>query len=53
VNPVVALCLGVTLGAEAVSPWEWLSAGVIMAGVVMLFAGRRPSRLTTGREEIR
>jgi drug/metabolite transporter (DMT)-like permease len=44
VNPVVALCLGVTLGGETVSPWEWLSAGVIMAGVVMLFAGRRPSR---------
>jgi len=43
VNPVVALGLGVTLGGEAVSPWEWLSAGVIMAGVVMLFAGRRPS----------
>jgi drug/metabolite transporter (DMT)-like permease len=41
VNPVVALLLGVTLGRETVSPWEWLSAGVILVGVVMLFAGRR------------
>jgi drug/metabolite transporter (DMT)-like permease len=41
VNPVVALLLGVTLGGEAVSSWEWLSAGVILVGVVILFSGRR------------
>ena len=41
VNPVVALVLGVTVGAEAVSNWEWLSSGVVMIGVVLLFAGRR------------
>jgi drug/metabolite transporter (DMT)-like permease len=41
VNPLVALFLGVTLGAEAVSSWEWLSAGVVMIGVILLFAGRR------------
>jgi drug/metabolite transporter (DMT)-like permease len=41
VNPVVALFLGVTVGAEAVSSWEWLSAGVVMMGVILLFAGRR------------
>jgi drug/metabolite transporter (DMT)-like permease len=41
VNPVVALLLGVTLGAETVSSWEWLSSGVVMIGVVLLFAGRR------------
>ncbi len=40
VNPVVALLLGVTLGAEAVSRWEWLSAGVVMIGVLLLFMGR-------------
>jgi len=40
VNPVVALCLGVTLGGETVSPWEWLSAGVVLLGVVILFLGR-------------
>jgi drug/metabolite transporter (DMT)-like permease len=41
VNPVVAIFLGVTWGGEAVSTWEWLSSGVVMIGVVLLFAGRR------------
>jgi len=41
VNPLVALVLGVTLGRETISMWEWLSAGVVMIGVVLLFMGRR------------
>jgi drug/metabolite transporter (DMT)-like permease len=41
VNPVVALLLGVTLGRESVSAWEWLSAGIILGAVVILFVGRR------------
>jgi drug/metabolite transporter (DMT)-like permease len=41
VNPVVALLLGVTLGRETISMWEWLSAGVVMIGVILLFMGRR------------
>ena len=41
VNPVVALLLGVTLGGESVSAWEWLAALVVMGGVVLLFSGRR------------
>jgi drug/metabolite transporter (DMT)-like permease len=41
VNPVVALLLGVTLGAETVSPWEWLAAGVVMLAVFILFIARR------------
>lgn len=41
VNPVVAIFLGVTWGGEAVSTWEWLSSGVVMIGVLLLFAGRR------------
>jgi len=41
VNPVVALILGVTLGQEAVSAWEWLSAAVVLLGVVLLFVSRR------------
>jgi drug/metabolite transporter (DMT)-like permease len=41
VNPVVALLLGVTLGRESVSAWEWLSAGIVLVGVVILFVGRR------------
>jgi drug/metabolite transporter (DMT)-like permease len=40
VNPVVALLLGVTLGRESVSAWEWLSAGVVLMGVVILFVWR-------------
>jgi drug/metabolite transporter (DMT)-like permease len=44
VNPVVALFLGVTLGSETVSSWEWIAAGVVMIGVVLLFAGRRRTR---------
>jgi drug/metabolite transporter (DMT)-like permease len=41
VNPVVALLLGVTLGRETVSVWEWFAAGVVLVGVVILFVGRR------------
>jgi drug/metabolite transporter (DMT)-like permease len=44
VNPVVALALGVTLGGESVSAWEWSAAGVVVVGVVMLFAGRARQR---------
>jgi drug/metabolite transporter (DMT)-like permease len=44
VNPVVALCLGVTLGAESVSMSEWLSAGVVVVGVVLLLKGQRAGR---------
>jgi drug/metabolite transporter (DMT)-like permease len=51
VNPVVALLLGVTVGGETVSKREWLSAGVIMVGVMLLFVGRRyqPSTPRDGR----
>ena len=41
VNPIVALLLGVTLGGETISAWEWLSAGVVLVGVVILFVSRR------------
>jgi drug/metabolite transporter (DMT)-like permease len=41
VNPVVALFLGATLGAETVSTWEWVASGIVMIGVVLLFVGRR------------
>jgi drug/metabolite transporter (DMT)-like permease len=41
VNPIVGLFLGVTLGRETVTPWEWAAAAVIMIGVVLLFMGRR------------
>jgi drug/metabolite transporter (DMT)-like permease len=41
VNPVVALFLGVTLGGEKVSTWEWCASGLVVIGVVLLFVGRR------------
>jgi drug/metabolite transporter (DMT)-like permease len=41
VNPVIALMLGVAAGGEHVTGWEWLSAGVVLAGVVLLLLGRR------------
>jgi drug/metabolite transporter (DMT)-like permease len=43
VNPLVALALGVTVGGEVVTPWEWGSASVILAGVVLLFLSRARS----------
>jgi drug/metabolite transporter (DMT)-like permease len=41
VNPLVGLGLGVTVGGELVTPWEWGSAGVILVGVLLLFLSRR------------
>jgi drug/metabolite transporter (DMT)-like permease len=41
VNPVIGLLLGVWLGGEHVTAWEWLSAGVVLAGVVLLLVSRR------------
>ena len=43
VNPVIALLLGVWLGGETVSGYEWAAAGVVLVGVVLLLAGRRPA----------
>ncbi|WBY01728.1 drug/metabolite exporter YedA [Ramlibacter tataouinensis] len=41
VNPVIALLLGVTVGAEAVSASEWGACAVVLAGVVLIVRGRR------------
>ncbi len=41
VNPVIAMLLGVTLGGEVVTRWEWLAAAVIVGGVVLLMVGKR------------
>jgi drug/metabolite transporter (DMT)-like permease len=40
VNPVIAMVLGVALGGEVVTSWEWASAGVVVLGVVLLMAGK-------------
>lgn len=41
VNPVIAMLLGVALGGEHIAAWEWLSAAVILCGVITLFVSRR------------
>lgn len=41
VNPVIAMLLGVTLGGETISGYEWFAAGVVLAGVVLLLAERK------------
>jgi len=42
VNPVIALALGIWLGGETVTGFEWTAAAVITAGVVLLVIGRQP-----------
>jgi drug/metabolite transporter (DMT)-like permease len=46
VNPVIALALGIWLGGEIVTGYEWGAAGVITAGVVLLVLGREPTKAT-------
>lgn len=41
VNPVIALALGISIGGESVTRFEWAAAAVITAGVVLLVMGRR------------
>ena len=45
VNPVIAMALGIWLGGEAVTAFEWAAAAVITAGVVLLVIGRRPAKV--------
>lgn len=41
VNPVIGLALGVTLGGEVVSGYEWFAAGIVLTGIVVLLSARR------------
>ncbi len=40
VNPVIALLWGVVLAGEVVSFGEWIAAGIILAGVLLIFAAK-------------
>jgi drug/metabolite transporter (DMT)-like permease len=40
VNPVIAMLLGVSLGGETVTVYEWWAVAVIMCGVLLLLVGR-------------
>jgi drug/metabolite transporter (DMT)-like permease len=41
VNPVIAMLLGVAVGGEVVTGFEWLAAGVVLLGVVLMLRGQR------------
>jgi drug/metabolite transporter (DMT)-like permease len=41
VNPVIGMLMGVMLGGEEVSGFEWLAAAVVAAGVMLLLWGQR------------
>jgi drug/metabolite transporter (DMT)-like permease len=41
VTPVIAMLLGVLLANEKVSGFEWMSAGVVLVGVVLVLRGRK------------
>ena len=44
VNPVIAMLLGVAVAGEVVSGFEWLAAGVVLIGVVLMLRGGSGSR---------
>ncbi|MGM9480783.1 drug/metabolite exporter YedA [Roseateles sp. NT4] len=44
VNPVIAMLLGVALAGEQISGHEWLAAGIVLLGVVLLLVGKARSR---------
>ncbi|KNZ33903.1 MAG: permease [Methylibium sp. NZG] len=39
VNPVIAMLLGVAVAGEVVTGFEWLAAGVVLCGVVLMLRG--------------
>ncbi len=41
VNPVIAMLLGVAFAGEQVTHWEWMAAGVVLLGVVLLVRAKR------------
>jgi drug/metabolite transporter (DMT)-like permease len=41
VNPIIAMLLGVSLGQEVVTGYEWGAAGVVLLGVVLLLRAKR------------
>lgn len=40
VNPVIAMLLGVAVAGEVVTGFEWMAAGVVLVGVVLMLRGR-------------
>jgi len=44
VNPVIAMLLGVAVAGETISRFEWIAAGVVLCGVVLMLRGAARSR---------
>ncbi|HUG22044.1 EamA family transporter [Piscinibacter sp.] len=40
VNPVIAMMLGVAVAGEVVTSFEWLAAGIVLVGVVLMLRGK-------------
>ena len=41
VNPVIAMLLGITVGGETITGFEWMAAAIVLSGVVLLLRGKR------------
>lgn len=39
VNPVIAMLLGVAVAGEQITGYEWLAAGIVLVGVVLMLRG--------------
>lgn len=44
VNPVIAMLLGVAVLGEVVTGYEWLAAGIVLVGVVLMLRGASTGR---------
>lgn len=44
VNPVIAMLLGVAVAGEVVTGFEWIAAGVVLIGVVLMLRGASSAR---------
>ena len=50
VNPIIALLLGIGLGSETVTLREWLAAGIVVLGVILLVVGKPQIGLSPTKE---
>jgi drug/metabolite transporter (DMT)-like permease len=44
VNPVIAMLLGVAVAGEVVTGYEWMAAGIVLVGVVLMLRGAQKTR---------
>jgi drug/metabolite transporter (DMT)-like permease len=46
VNPIVGMLLGVIVGGERVAGWEWVAAGIVLCGVLLVLLAQQSERMT-------